>query len=215
MNKIKQFWTLLKFQLADNPFILLLPAVFIIATFCVDHLLGWNLPHRDDDPGFQNYFSSISNPCIILGIMWLIPTFMSGAADAKPFSIEFVLTRAVDRHLVYRARACLFYVIMLFIPLTILFVGRGNLLVENWHLWFSLVIVIIVPMLLFISHPLKHPLVRLFAFVIPLVAGGDLSSRKAFFFFFVSHQALFWILTVPVLILGQLWCERRFAQLEQ
>jgi len=38
---------------------------------------------------------------------------------------------------------------------------------------------------------------------------------ESLFFLFAAHQAAFWILTALTLILGQLWCERRFAQLEQ
>jgi hypothetical protein len=34
-------------------------------------------------------------------------------------------------------------------------------------------------------------------------------------FTFAAHQLVFWILTALALILGQFWCERRFARLEQ
>jgi len=36
-----------------------------------------------------------------------------------------------------------------------------------------------------------------------------------FFFSFVAHQPLFWFLAALAFILGELWCERRFARLEQ
>ena len=214
MNATKQFWTLLKFQLAVDPVILLFPVIFTIVPFGVDHLMGWNSRYGDDD---NSPFSILVS--FFLGVWWLVPTFSSGVADAKPFTlfseIDFLLTRAVDRHLLYRARACLFYVIILIIPLAILFSAKGNLLVKSWHFWISVFAVIVTPILIYISHPLKHPILRLFAVVGPLVVFGDLASSKAFFFFFVPHQALLWILTAIALILGQVWCERRFARLEQ
>jgi hypothetical protein len=42
-----------------------------------------------------------------------------------------------------------------------------------------------------------------------------LPSMEHLFFTFAAHQAVFWVLTALALILGQFWCERRFAGLEQ
>ena len=41
------------------------------------------------------------------------------------------------------------------------------------------------------------------------------TTNDQLFFFFAAHQMLYWVLTGSALILSQLWCERRFAQLEQ
>jgi len=38
--------------------------------------------------------------------------------------------------------------------------------------------------------------------------------NERLFFLFSANQIVSWILALGALILGQLWCERRFAQLE-
>jgi hypothetical protein len=35
------------------------------------------------------------------------------------------------------------------------------------------------------------------------------------FFRFAAYQSSFWILALAAVIVGQLWCERRFVRLEQ
>jgi hypothetical protein len=42
-----------------------------------------------------------------------------------------------------------------------------------------------------------------------------LFSSVDLFYSFAAHQTAFWIVTVPMFIVGQFLCERRFARLEQ
>jgi len=218
MNTSKQFWTLVKYQLSVNPFILLFPAVFVVP-FCVDYLFHWT--PRTLHPGTDLPLDDSSLfVVIIIGSIWLVPSFLFNAANGMSLSslsgTEFILTRAVDRHLVYRARVCLFYVIVLIYPLIIFFALQGNPLVQRWHLWIYLLAVVISPVLTFINYPLRNRVIfRSFALVIPMSCLGGLSSYKPVFFSFITHQLLFFILTGVAFILAQLWCERRFARLEQ
>jgi hypothetical protein len=35
------------------------------------------------------------------------------------------------------------------------------------------------------------------------------------FIFFAAHQILCWLIAIAVLVLGQIWCEKRFSRMEQ
>ncbi|HEV3272070.1 MAG TPA: hypothetical protein VGZ93_07810 [Candidatus Methylacidiphilales bacterium] len=105
-------------------------------------------------------------------------------------------------------------------------IPRGNILIEEWHLWMFLVALFAVQALILVLYPFKH---RLWIFwgllfssiFVPLFIDlADIREQtpphmESLFFLFAAHQAAFWILTALTLILGQLWCERRFARLEQ
>jgi hypothetical protein len=44
---------------------------------------------------------------------------------------------------------------------------------------------------------------------------GSIPWDQHAFFCHAANQSYFWILAIGVLLVGQIWCERRFAQLEQ
>ncbi len=104
MNRTKQFWTLLKYQAIINPFILLMPCIFWFS-------FHWNNNHH------TSLYMLLYSPSImfvaIIGMLYLAPEIFSNTNTAQYGSIEFLLTRAVDRPLVYRARVAFCYLLFL------------------------------------------------------------------------------------------------------
>ncbi len=269
MNKNRQLWALLKFQAAITPFafIILMPLVLAMPYYMtfVMRLMG-----HDYHPGFNQLLSNQNLIFVgLIGVMLLVPEVMRTAATSAqwPTGTEFLLTRAVDRNLVFRARAILFYVIILAIPLCVfpfavvnpslqiaeynkiarrqvldqmagsmaapadkdglpgnLTIPNGNPLVESWRLWTILCVAIVVQLLIFLICPLKWRRYIFWAVVAGIIfipmspaftnKSDGLSIDEAMFLFFAAHQALIWLVTIVMLFLGQLWCERRFAGLE-
>ncbi|HWA09464.1 MAG TPA: hypothetical protein VG838_08455 [Opitutaceae bacterium] len=119
MTKSKQFWVLLKFQLMARPviwFIIILTAVplFMVGIF--------------SDPAHPSLEIVLHNPIIfqslfMVGIfgVWSLASEMA-PSDASITSIgsEFLLTRAIDRSVLYRSRAALFYLFIFLAPLAVL-----------------------------------------------------------------------------------------------
>ncbi len=210
MSTWKQFWALLRYQLAVNPFVFLFPLFFGIP-YGMEYVMGWR---HDRDLSV----ASLNLPMMI-GVLWLVPTFLSTEAEGRIFQAmsgaEFILTRAVDRPLLYRARVCLFYLMIPVFPLAMFFMPQRNLPDDFWQLWIYIVSAILIPILIFIVHPIKYSLTKLVALAMLIALLGFLASVNAIFVCFVAHQFVFWVLTIPALILGQIWCERRFARLEQ
>lgn len=270
MNTAKQFWTLLKFQPSINPFIFFMPLMFAMPLY-MKYFTG-SIAH-DYHPSLDLLLSNQNLFFVgFIGAMWLAPEVLQlGAANLMWYTgTEFLLTRAVDRHILYRARVAFFYFLILVVPLaTFLFalknpdlqiaeyhkishqqilnqisgsipaptdkhgrseeitIPNGNVLVEAWHLWIFLLTAIGTQVLIFLLYPLKY---RRFIFwgiyigiiFIPLFSirssasmDEKLSPNESLFLSFAAHQFLFWILMALALVLGQLWCERRFARLEQ
>ena len=118
MNSLRQFWILLRFQAISNPFILFMPLVF--STPLIVPLFTRSIS-SEYIPGLSMV---ISNPNLFFvaffGIIWIAPESL-GAANAKWTSgTGFYLTRAIDRHLLYRARSAFFYLIILGMPVAFL-----------------------------------------------------------------------------------------------
>jgi len=119
MNPNKQFWALVKFQLAlySAQFILLAPLVlmfsFHTSTF-VSHLVHGYHPPLDQVLSNQNLFF-----VLFIGVILLAPEISRTPAMSAqwPTGTEFLLTRALDRRLVIRARAALFYALLMITPL--------------------------------------------------------------------------------------------------
>jgi hypothetical protein len=208
----------------------------------------------------------------MIGAMVVAPeAFYAVVAQMSASGSEFLLTRAVDRHLILRARIAFFYLLILAVPCMIVMgaltkpdlqigeyhktlnaqivanlpgsiaappdkyggldeitVPRGNLLLEGWHLWILLISGLVLQMTIILVYPFKYRrfvLWTLFLGIVLLPIFFDLRNvgindenptwSEALFFSFVAHQPLLWILTSLALILGQIWCERRFARLEQ
>jgi hypothetical protein len=270
MNKTKQFLALLKFQPLANSSIVVMPLMFAMPLF-VKYFTG-SIGH-DYHPSLDLL---VSNQYVffvgVIGVMVLAPEILQSPMATGVWSsgTEFLLTRAVDRHLLLRARIAFFYVLVLVVPLSIFLMAlknpdlqvseyheishrqvltqipgsipaaadahgkseeitipRGNILVESWHLWAYLFAALGTQLLIFVVYPFKYRRFVLIAIYMGLIfapllairssAARDerLSSDETLFFSFVAHQPLAWILMALALILAQLWCERRFARMEQ
>jgi hypothetical protein len=273
MKTANQFWALLKFQSTINPFIWAMPIAFGLPLFLTRALPDSYHPSLSSLLTVQNLFF-----VGIFGSMVIAPErFQWGAANAawNPGS-EFLLTRAIDRPILYRSKATFLYVLVLLMPLMsvyyslekpdlrvteysdaarqqclsnvpgsrlekdpsgnrypLIFLPRGNVLIEEWHCWSFLAAIVGVQVLLLLLYALKYRILFFYVFFmgsifVPLIwdllwtfhnihVGKPTSTSlgEGPFFFFASHQLLFWSLTALAVIAGQLWCERRFAQLEQ
>jgi len=266
MNKVKQFWALFKFQTTINPFVSFVLIAFIPPFFLTGaYPLSYH-PNLSSLLTVQNLFF-----VGFLGAMVLAPErFLSGASNATQFSgTEFLLTRALDRPVLYRSRAAFWYILVFLMPLVSLFyslknpdlkvteysniaqqlclshvpgstlepdpsgnrfplivIPQGNVLVEKWHFWMFAVTALSVQALLLLLYPFKHRMLIFYtlfmsSIFVPLIF--DLhhireqvpSHMERLFFSFAAHQPFFWILTGLTFVLAQLWCERRFARLEQ
>jgi len=112
MNKTKQFWTLVKFQILVNPTVWMLPVFFLIP-----HLVTYST------------FAKFSSLDLLLGTSNMIFAVIFGIYVLSPESVqrksggisvsstEFLLTRAVDRRMISRARVFIYYCFISVVPL--------------------------------------------------------------------------------------------------
>jgi len=120
MSKTKQFLTLFKFQAFLNPVIWFMPLAFAMPLFFT-HTFAHYHPSLISLLNVQNLF--------LVGIVgvWAIAPDMAQASGGSNLTAisgtEFLLTRAVDRVILYRVRAIYLYVVVLLIPLITLFVS--------------------------------------------------------------------------------------------
>jgi hypothetical protein len=118
MNRTNQVWALMKFQAQGNPAVFVwplafgLPLIFIVGGIyhdkyapSLDLLLS----------NFNLFFIVIMGPIIVLP-----DYFRFGNLTAAQTGTEFLLTRAVDRRLVFRARALIFLGLTLVVPVALL-----------------------------------------------------------------------------------------------
>lgn len=269
MSKSKQFWALFKFQSMVNPFIWII-CVALASPLFISGVVS-NSSHS-----YQSNLSSllpVQNIFFIgfLGMMVIAPEAARSLStnNASISGTEFLLTRAVDRAVLYRAKAAFLYLLVLVMPLMslcyslkdpdlqvteysgiaqqeclshvpgsflapnpsgslspLISIPRGKPLIEEWHIWMFLDYVLGVQALILLLYPFKYRSILFYALFIVLIflplfsvfrhVGEKTPSKmESLFFSFAAHQPLFWIVTALVLILGQVWCERRFAQLEQ
>ena len=118
MNTFKQFRTLFTFQASINPFIWLMPVAFGTP------LLVPYLSHLFSGKFHPSFTILLSNQNLffigIIGAMILAPEkFQLGAANITNsyFGSEFLLTRAIDRPVLFRAKSAVLYLLVLLIPL--------------------------------------------------------------------------------------------------
>jgi len=110
------------------------------------------------------------------------------------------------------------------------FIPAGNVLIAGWHIWALLAGALAMQLLFLIrfkgpgwlkDSPIFWRLVFigvwmcLILLFLGIVVDAAHSANNHLFFSFAAHQTLFWILTAFIVIPGHLWCERRFARLEQ
>jgi len=267
MNKTKQFWALVRFLVLINPAVLFFPLA-LAAPYYIPYLTRFH----DYHPGLGSLLSNQNIFFVgLIGFFVLAPEIMQSPTSAAswPTGTEFLLTRAVDRHLVLRARSAFFYFLILAIPLCALLgtlrtptlqireydkifykqvlnqipgsmpvpaekgeradmitIPDGSALVASWHIWQVLSLAVVTQAFVLLISRLKYRrLVLIGTYLclvfIPLLTILSIGSRRdgpslteSTFFAFVSHQCLIWLLTIAALLVAQLWCERRFANLE-
>ena len=102
-------------------------------------------------------------------------------------------------------------------------IPSGNVLIAEWYAWKFLVLAAAVQVFVYWIYPSRYRRWFFFALIIavsvlPLIDAFSQSDsvpwNERLFFLFSANQIVSWILALGALILGQLWCERRFAQLE-
>ena len=268
---MKQFWSLFKFQTKINPFIWFMPIAFGIPLFIPT--LVTSSVSGSYHPGFYSLFTGQNLIFVgIFGTMVLAPEkFQFGGTNIASgyYGSEFMLTRAIDRPVLYRAKAAVLYLLVLSMPIIVVLtslqnpdlivseyakpvqqlclaqvpgstmlpatnsktspslisIPRGSVLVAMWQLWMLVVVAITLQLLLMFLYPLRYGkwafwvlyfgLIFIPLFDIGTVSHGMPSINERLFFSFSGHQTLYWILTAGIFTVTQLWCERRFAQLEQ
>ncbi|HUB67684.1 MAG TPA: hypothetical protein VL981_09390 [Candidatus Methylacidiphilales bacterium] len=108
---------------------------------------------------------------------------------------------------------------------SLIFLPWGKVLVGKWQAWLFIISALATQILLMLVYPLKRRTFIFYALFFILIFGHvwiaflDVHNNvvppvEHLFFVFASHQMLFWGLTVIAVVIGQLWCERRFAALE-
>jgi hypothetical protein len=266
MNKTKQFWALLKFQATATPFLWIMPLVF--ATPLLFSLII-SVPYVPD----LSSLLSVQNLFFVglLGVWVIAPEMNQVGATNSTWSpgTEFIITRAIDRPILYRARAALLYLLVLAMPLAsllhavgkpdlkvtefsaatrqeclshvpgatlvpdpegsktpVISIPQGSLLVESWQFWQFVVVALGAQALLLSLYTLKHRVVIFYVlfmacifaplvFFVRSIGKHTPSLMMTLFFAFAAHPITFGALTVLALVVGELWCERRFASLEQ
>jgi hypothetical protein len=271
MTTAKQFWALFKFQTAINPFIWIMPLAFGVPLL-LPLFVGsfW----KDYHPGFTSLLSNQNMFFIgIFGAMVMAPErFQFGAANLVTtyYGSEFLLTRAIDRPVLYRAKAATLYLLILILPCngvanslrnpdlvvseyakavqqacisqvpgstlqhnkwdqpdrpSLIAIPRGNVLIAEWQMWVFLAATMVLQLSILVLYPFKYAKAIFWVFFLglTLVPLFDLTSLRtnlptvndSLFFNFAGHQLIFWGATAFVFLASQLWCERRFASLEQ
>ena len=258
MNTSKQFWTLVRFQVAVSPAVWVLPLALCTPLFFIWH----GDPSLDLIILTQNLFL-----IVLLGALLLAPEIFTSASmsQAAGLGAEFIRTRAVDKSVLVRAKAAFFYYVAQVAPVGVLLYslgspdlrvtiysktvrldclqhiagsalvadsgGRsnlvsiplGNVLIATWRAWEFLALAVAVQVFVYLIYPYRCRRILFWALIILTSVGpvfGTLFQHNTvpwderLFFSYAAHQALFWILAAGALVIGQIWCERRFAQLE-
>lgn len=117
MTTTRQFWTLFKLQPSINPVILFMPLALAFPLM-IPLLMRMSSPYHANLgslTGTQNSFL-----VAFFGVLFLCPELF-GKGNAKWTSgIEFFVTRALDRPILYRARLASYYIAILTIPILLL-----------------------------------------------------------------------------------------------
>jgi len=134
MNPAKQFWTLVKFQFLLNPVMWFLPLIMGMTTLIPFLSKGDATYHSS----LSFYFYTNQNFFFvgIFGSMILAPDRfqMNRMRSMLAYSgTEFLLTRAIDRPILYRSKAFLLYALILVLPVCamIYFLGKPALMVQE------------------------------------------------------------------------------------
>lgn len=236
MNPIKQFWTLVKFQDIAPAFAFY--ATVILGVYClplfdkrfVEALFSSDLILY---PSYASVAIMVAIHQASLGGSFKEHNefFLTRAIDrsilVRARSALFylvVLTLPVFILLVFTATTT----IGRFAGFTFVSFPYGTTLAVSWLLWALLSAALSIQLLIYLAYPMKYRRPFLLVAVTVLIFSPLLwttycvlhpavwpSTHRTLFLCFVAYQPVFWIVTLGVLIAGQLWCERRFTNCEQ
>jgi len=118
MNNMKQLRALLRFYIAMNPFTMLLPLVFGLQCY-IPFLTSSRSP--DYAPALRSVLQNqiIWVVCIFSAALMAPEAMGSANSNSALTGLEFLLTRAIDRRLLLRARSVLYYSFVLALPLAV------------------------------------------------------------------------------------------------
>lgn len=122
MNSTKQFWTLVKFQFLLNPVMWFLPLIIGVSSL-IPFLIQGNSAYHSS-LSFYFYTNQTFFFVGIFGSMILAPEkflFNRMKVAAGYSGTEFFLTRAIDRPVLYRAKAFLLCALILLLPVCTVF----------------------------------------------------------------------------------------------
>jgi hypothetical protein len=119
MNRAKQFWALVRFQTSINPFLWIFPLSFTLPFF---------VQYRDNSSLGMLLTDYNQMMIIVMGSIVLLPEAVQFPIQQAGVSsgTEFLLTRAVDRPLVFRARVAFYAFLVLLIPIGLVVAALQN-----------------------------------------------------------------------------------------
>ena len=103
-------------------------------------------------------------------------------------------------------------------------IPSGHLLIALWRVWVFLIISVVTQVLIYALYPLRYRryyfwaallLVSFTPLFTMMARPGATALDQHCFFLYAAHPAAFWGAGAAALLLGQVWCERRFCRLEQ
>jgi hypothetical protein len=103
-------------------------------------------------------------------------------------------------------------------------IPSGHVLLGTWHIWEFLLMAALIQLAVYAIYPFKHRKYVFWALFLAISFGPLLGFYQHHdstpwdehvFFLYAANQTIFWIVGITAAIAGQLWCERRFARLEQ
>jgi hypothetical protein len=223
MNPAKQFWPVLKFQLVGNP-IVFVPAIIAFGT-----PIFISLAFR---PPLE--FSLLATNIFMIGFLGVLMLSSDWFPPGHPMKAgqEYLLSKPVDRYLLARSRAAIFYLVTMIVPVAevIISIFLGRPLIAAWHVDTFLLATAMVQVLVYALKPVTFTYRRyvFWALLALFLAIGVAiwppavfhshslvgSFAKRAFLFFAAHQLSCWCLTIAAVVLSQLWCERSFARRE-
>jgi hypothetical protein len=121
MNKTKQLWALFKFQTSINPFIWFMPLAFSFPL--LQKFISTYQPSLSSSISNNNLFF-----VIFLSVMVIAPDifYTSATQNVWASGTEFLLTRATDRRVIYRAKSAFAYLLILIVPLALFLLTPKN-----------------------------------------------------------------------------------------
>ena len=116
MTKPKQFWALLKFQMMAAPILWIVAIYFAVPLFIAG---SFPVTYHPNLESVLRVRDLLQNLFIVgaLGVWTLAPEMAPSGRSITSLGTEFLLTRAIDRPILYRSRTALLYFFVFLVPL--------------------------------------------------------------------------------------------------